>query len=197
MRRPIWLVPIVASLLGCSQQPPLPPDQFYRIYTQTPTLNHNTPRYEGILVVRRFLADGLVSERSVVYGEGERDNPLKQYAYHFWTESPTRMLQELIVPYLRRGNVASQVITPEIRVDYTLELAGKVKRLEQIRGSTSRVVVELEFGLSQPLEGNLLWAQDYLVEIECEDDSIASAVDAFNEAVSRIYTQLVEDIWSS
>lgn len=197
MHRPIWLVPIVAALVGCSQQPPLPPDNFYRIYTRTPTVNHDTPRYEGVLVVRQFLADGLVSERSVVYGEQEKDNPLKQYTYHFWTQSPTRMLQELVVPYLRRGNVASQVVTPEIRVDYTLELAGKVKRLEQIRGSTSKVIVELEFGLSQPREGSLLWVQSYLVEVECEDDSIVSAVDAFNEAVSNIYTQLVEDIWSS
>ena len=98
------------------------------------------------------------------------------------------------MPYLRGANVASEVITPEIRLEAKFELSGKIKRLEQIRGSDSRVIVELEFGLSEPRAGLLVWIENYVAEIACETDTILSAVEAFNHAVSQIYAQLVEDI---
>ena len=104
------------------------------------------------------------------------------------------MLQELLVPYLRSANVATEVITPEIRFDARFELSGKIKRLEQIRGADSRVIVELEFGLSEPRAGRLVWIESYAAEVVCESDALLSAVEAFNQAVSQIYSQLVDDI---
>ena len=177
---------------GCAQTP-APPANFYRIYIDGPQASP-AAHLDGVLVVRRFLADGLVSERSMVYGEGAGPNPLLQYHYHSWTESPTRMLQELLVPYLRNANVATEVITPEIRFDARFELSGKIRRMEQIRGADSRVIVELEFGLSEPRAGRLVWIESYVAEVACETDSLLSAVEAFNQAISRIYSQLVDDI---
>ena len=103
------------------------------------------------------------------------------------------MLQELLVPYLRSTNVATEVITPEIRFDAKFEISGKIKRLEQMRGADPRVIVELEFGLSEPRAGRLIWISSYVEEVAC-GDSILSAVDAFNKAVSQIYARLVDDI---
>ena len=149
MRTSIWLFFSLFLAAGCAQAP-VPAANFYRIYAQAPEASSSDFYLDGVLVVRRFLADGLVSERSVVYGEGAGPNPLQQYHYHAWTESPTRMLQELLVPYLRNANVASQVITPEIRIDAKFELTGKIKRLEQIRGSDSRVWWSSSSGLVSP-----------------------------------------------
>ena len=192
MRPAGWLIFLVVLTAGCAQAP-VPPSHFYRIYTEQPPATGSHRYLDGVLVVRRFLADGLVSERSVVYGEGVGPNPLQQYHYHSWTESPTRMLQELLVPYLRSTNVATEVITPEIRFDAKFEISGKIKRLEQIRGPDSRVIVELEFGLSEPRAGRLIWIGSYVEEVAC-GDSILSAVEAFNQAVSQIYARLVDDI---
>ncbi len=192
MRTAGWLIFSVVLTAGCAQAP-VPPTYFYRIYTEEPQATPSVTHLDGVLVVRRFLADGLVSERSVVYGEGAGPNPLQQYHYHSWTESPTRMLQELLVPYLRSANVATEVITPEIRFDAKFEISGKIKRLEQIRGPNSRVIIELEFGLSEPRAGRLIWIENYVAEVEC-GDSILSAVEAFNQAVSQIYSRLVDDI---
>ena len=196
MRVSVLLIAMVVLVTGCAQAP-VPATYFYRIYTEDPVEAVSQVRLDGVLLVRRFLADGLVSERSVVYGEGGGPNPLQQYHYHSWTESPTRMLQELLVPYLRDANVASEVITPEIRFDAKFELGGKIKRLEQIRGTDARVVVEVEFGLSEPRAGRLIWIENYVAEVDCESDSILSAVDAFNQALSQIYARLVVDIRKS
>lgn len=193
MRTALWLFCFAFLAAGCAQAP-VPPANFYRIYTTDQQSQAVDVHLDGVLVVRRFLADGLVSERAIVFGEGVGPNPLQQYHYHAWTESPTRMLQELLVPYLRSNSVAIEVITPEIRHDAKFELSGKIKRMEQFRGANSRVVVELEFGLSEPRAGRLIWIDSYVSEISCESDSILSAVNAFNQAVSEIYAQLVDDI---
>jgi len=196
VRTILWLLCCVLLIGGCAQAP-VPPAKFYRIYTTNPQEAAIDAYLNGVLVVRRFLADGLVGERAIVFGEGAGSNPLQQYHYHAWAESPTRMLQELLVAYLRRNNAAVEVITPETRVDAKFELSGKIKRMEQIRGADTRVVVELEFALSEPRAGRLIWVDTYLVEIDCESDSILSAVEAFNRAVSEIYAQLVDDIRKS
>ncbi len=185
---------IVIALAGCAQ-PEVPPDNFYRLYPESAVEGRDQPRFEGVLVVNRFQADGLVSERSLVYADDDAPNPLKQYHYHYWTESPTRMLQELVVRYLRSANVATQVITPETPALSSYEVSGKIKRLEQIRGSRSRVVVELEFVLTRSREASVLWVQDYLVEATSKDDSVKAAVEAFNQAIGDVCLRLVNDLW--
>jgi ABC-type uncharacterized transport system auxiliary subunit len=149
---------------------------------------------DGVLIVRRFLSDGLVGERSVVYSDSDNDNPLFQYHYHHWTESPTRMLQEQLVPYLRRAHVAREVVTPDIQVDAEYEILGKILRLEQLRGDSPRVVVDIEFSLTKTRRPELILLRRYSVEVACADESLVAAVNAFNDAVSQIFAELSDDI---
>jgi len=183
----------VLWLLGCST-PPQPPDQFYRVYADDIPQSTEPVRLSGVLMVRRFLSDGLVGERSVVYGTSTSENSLFQYHYHHWTESPTRMLQEQLVPYLRKANLADEVVTPDVQIDARYELLGKIRRLEQIRGDAPRVVVELEFALTDRDQGELLSLKSYATEVACTDDSLVAVMDAFNEAVSDVFARLVADV---
>jgi ABC-type uncharacterized transport system auxiliary subunit len=196
VRRSNWLVLSIIFIAGCAS-PPTPPDQYYRIYADEISESDLEPPLDGVLVVRRFLSDGLVGERSVVYSDGDDDNPLFQYHYHHWTESPTRMLQEQLVPYLRRAHVAREVTTPDIQVDAEFELLGKIRRMEQLRGDSPKVTVDFEFALTRTRRAELIWLQSYTVEVLCRDDSLVAAVAAFNEAVSQIFAELSEDIHSN
>ena len=190
-----WSLLAVSVLLvaGCAS-PPTPPDQYYRIYADDVAESEQGAALEGVLVVRRFLSDGLVGERSLVYGDNANDNPLQQYHYHHWTESPTRMLQEQLVPYLRQARIAEEVVTPDVQVEPKYELLGKIRRLEQLRGDTTRVTVDLEFSLTELRHSNLILLDSYEVEVACRDSSLVAAVDAFNTAVSQIFAELSQDI---
>ncbi len=190
-----WIGLLLAASLVCGcAQPPVPEDSFYRLSTLAGSPRPVPPsRLDGTLVVRRLQADGLLSERSLVYAGGSTAAALQQYHYHFWTDSPTRLLQEVLVPYLRGAHVATEVITPEIGTDAKFELSGKVQRFEQIRGASPRVVVEMEFALSEPLAAKLLWVHGFRAEVECADESISTAVGAFNSAVTQIFDRLVKD----
>ena len=184
--RSLAVILVVASGLGGCGQANVPEERFYRL--EVPV--HSTAgvvRLPGVLVVQRFTADGLTAQRPLVYGTLDAPHELRQYNYHFWADTPTRMLQELTVDVLRGAGLANQVLTPELRALADYELTGKIKRLEHLRGEASMVTVRLELALSR-IDGNqLVWLEDLSAEHPTEDDSVASATRAMGGALSEIY----------
>ncbi len=181
----------MAMIYGCAT-PEVPDDRFYRV--RLPDVSSSsTPQLDGVLVVDRFLADGLIAERPLVYGAAKSPNQLQQYNYDYWVEPPSRMLQEELVRYLRLAGLAEKTVTPELRIRPDFELRGKIRRLEHLRGDPSKVVVDMEFALRSG-RGDILWVDEYRSEVEVGDSKVSSAVLAFNQAVTEIYARLLSDI---
>jgi ABC-type uncharacterized transport system auxiliary subunit len=182
----------VAALAGCAQQK-IPQDSFYRLSNSASVSPAGAP-LDGTLVVPRFLSDGLLSERPVVFALNNSPQRLQQYNYHFWVESPSRMIQELTVDYLRKANLAPRVVTPEFRTPGDYELTGKIKRFEQVQGRPPRAVVTLEFGLYRVRDGHLLHLESYEKSIPLNDEDVSRATVAMGVAVQQILAGLVQDI---
>jgi len=186
------IVLVFAALAGCGQSK-VPQDSFYRL-TDPDSVAPAASGLNGVLVVPRFLSDGLLSERPVVYAAAESPEKLQQYNYHFWTEPPARMLQELTVDYLRKARVASTVVTPDFRAAGAFELIGKIRRLEQIRGNGRRAVVSLEFGLYRIDDRRLMLLRSYDQKVDLNGEDVAEAAAAMSDAVSEILAALVRDM---
>lgn len=183
---------LVAGCGGTAEAPPA--DTYYRLDVAAPAPQGDGTLLDGALVVRRFGADGTVSQRPLVYADAGSRHALHQYSYHLWADPPPRMAQELTVDMLRAASVAAPVVTPEVRVDARYELTGKIKLFEHLRGEASSVVVGLEFHLHRLSDGQLLLVQDYVVERPAADASVTEATRAMNEALGEIYARLVTDI---
>ncbi len=192
MNRSLAIGLILAALAGCAQ-PEFPQDSFYRLSDSASVSPAGAP-LDGTLVVPRFLSDGLLSERPVVFTLTNSPQRLQQYNYHFWVKSPSRMIQELAVDYLRKANLAPRVVTPEFRAPGDYELTGKIKRLEQVRGRPARAVVTLEFGLYRIRDGRLLYLETYEKSIPLDDEDVGRATAAMGVAVQQILAGLVQDI---
>lgn len=184
---------VIAALSGCGGQPMVPQDTFYRL-TAVGQVPSGSSRLDGVLVVPRFLADGVFSERPVVYATASSPETLQQYNYHFWAESPSRMLQELTVDQLRQAGAAPMVATPEFRAAATYELIGKIKRLEQRRGRSPGAVVSLEFGLYRIADRHLLFLKSYDQTIPANGEGVGEATAAMSRGVSQILALLAADI---
>lgn len=193
MKRRQLLLSSLILFSGCAPPGVVPQDSFHRI-SDPESVTRAGAMLDGILVVPRFLANGLVSERPIIYVQANSPQVLKQYNYHFWSESPTRMIQEKTVEYLRRAGIAPMVVTPEFRAAADYQLTGKILRLEQARGASPRVVVSLEFGLYRVRNNRLLHLQTYLQEVALEGDDVGRASSAMGFAVMKILGRLTEDL---
>ena len=180
-------------LMGCAQ-PLLPEDHFYRVAVAEPDQRLQSALLNGTLEVQRFLADGLIAGRPIVYSDSSQPNALFEYHYHFWVQAPTLLLRDALVEYLRAAGVAKAVVTPELRVDPDFVLAGKIHRLERVVGAEPNTVVALELSLRETGTDRLLVLETYRLQVAPTDDSVAGAVSAINQALSRLFADFTADL---
>ncbi|MDX1434347.1 MAG: ABC-type transport auxiliary lipoprotein family protein, partial [Gammaproteobacteria bacterium] len=156
-------------LAGCAQQPvSVQEEQFYRLTVAPPAARPPPPVIDGVLEVERFLANGLLTDRAVAYARADAPDVLHQYRYHFWSDTPTRMLQLATVDYLRTARVAGGVVTPELRMDPRWVVSGRLLRFERIvDGSEARVALELDLALRDVEADALLFHETYRDERPC------------------------------
>ena len=182
------------SLAGCAGSG-APDEHFYRLEVPAVAAANaaakKRPILDGTLVVQRFVADALLSQRPLVFAEGESPRDLKQYNYHLWADPPPRLIQELTADTLRQAGIAPMVVTPELRADAQFELIGKIKRLEHLRGEPGSVKAEIEFGLYRLDSGRLEWVEYLYEERKLTGPGIAHAVNALGEALAAIYGRLI------
>jgi len=187
----VSLVASVVALAACAQ-PELPKDHYYRLQVQAP--DKDKVLFKGTVEVERFLADGLTAGRPIVYSEAGSDHQLLQYHYHFWTEPPVVMLRDQLIDFLRAAKVADMIVSPEMRSRPDYRLTAKIKRLEKIVGAKPSAVVELQLGLQDEQNGDIIHLANYRVEVGAQSDSVGDAVIAMNKALTEIYSRFVASL---
>lgn len=180
---------------GCAQAP-LPEDQYFRLHAAAPPAL-GAPRLPGALVVKRFAADGLLSQRALVYARSDAPQALYQYHYHLWADTPTAMLQQVFAGALREARVADQVVTPSMGVGAGHALAGRIVRLEHLLGEPAGVVVELELAVFDDRAHELIMLRTYRLQLDVPGPGVGAAVSAMNDALTRIVARFVADLAAS
>ncbi|MFB0991791.1 MAG: ABC-type transport auxiliary lipoprotein family protein, partial [Rhodospirillales bacterium] len=185
----------IGFLTACGSAPPVPEDQYYRlqaIYASEPL---TTKPLAGTIEVDRFVADGLTSERAIVYSDIQKPNQVRAYHYDFWIKPPTVMLRDELVSFLRKSKISDAVVTPEMRVNAEYALTGKIKHLEQVKMESGyRTILEVELGLRHPNTGKLLFLDTYRLENDASGSSGGAAVKSLNTAQSIIYSEFLTSI---
>lgn len=194
-RNLIIALPLLA-LGACGGQSTVPEDQFYRLPAPEVSATSATLT-DGAIFVEQFLADGIQRERALVYTEASTPTKLLQRHYHFWTDSPARLLRDQLIDYLRAAN-AGRVITDSPEVPAELSIYGKISRLDQIVDSGSAMVdVVVDFRVQKAGSEAPVLVRQYERTQSLHDQSVEAAVTAFGAALSEIYAQLVSDMAAS
>lgn len=181
-------------LAGCATQAPVPSDRYYRLQAVFASEALSSPKFAGIFEIERFTADGLTAGRPIVYVEDGDPNQLREYNYHFWTQAPTIMLRDELVTYLRAAKVSKSVVIPEMRLDPTFVMTGRIRTLEQVLGSTNGTRLELEVAIRRISDGKLMFLKSYAQETAQASPGVASAVDALNKSLNVIFSDLLQDL---
>ena len=172
LSRPVWMLASALALAACAQ-PEVPADSYYRLQVVS-TAPMSQPIFKGTLEVNRFVADGLVAGRPIVYTAAHQPHRVQEYNYHFWIEPPTVLLRDQMVAFLRAGKIADRVTTPEVRVPADHVLTGKIIRLEKIDGSAPMGVLEIELAVRRA-EGKLVFLDVYKMEVAASTELFSAA----------------------
>lgn len=182
------------TLVACGGGGSVPQDSFYRLTIDDPGRRYGKPLLDGTVEVTRFEADGLTSERALVYQES--GPTLRQYRTHYWVDTPTRLLQEATVKALRAAEAAPRVVTPDARVRSDYRVAGRLERLQHSPGDggAAGVIVAAEFEVTQARSGGLVLLRRYETRREVVDDSVPAAAVAFRDALTDIMGRFLDDL---
>jgi ABC-type uncharacterized transport system auxiliary subunit len=187
------LMLLVTGWLGCASGP-APRDHFYRLDIAAPA-ELPSPALPGVLEVDRLRVEAIAQGRRMLYRDASLPNVIGQYNYHFWADPPGLMLQDQLAQSLRAAGAAKVVVTPGIHVDSDFSLKGRLVRLERHTGSGApRIAVEIEFSLLRAKGNELLLQKNYSEERAVAGDDIGRSITAYQDAVSTIFQQLVDDL---
>ena len=187
------LAPILAGCLGSAPQ--VPRDHYYRLLVPTPPPQTTQAALPGVMTVELLQADGLLRERPLLYSKSGQSHELQQHNYHYWNDAPPRMLQDQMVAYLRRSNVARLVVSPDLRIRPDYQVSGKAKRLERLLGGgPPRVFVEIELALLRVADESLLVVDSYAAEEPAADETVEAAIVALNKATTKVFERFLAEV---
>lgn len=192
MRRGMLII-LIASIISCAQQQPVPSDHFYRLPDPQSSSVLDTPLVNGMVLVKQFQTDGLHIERAILYTNDEQSIELKQYRYHFWQDSPSRLVRDHLVAYLRDANMAPIVVTDNGSAAEVV-VSGKIKQFEQrIWNNDAEAVVALEFRVDRATEVQPILLKDYRTQVAVDGDSMRATVTAFDKALLELFEAFLAD----
>ena len=192
--RLLVLALITVLLSACAGLARVPEDRFYRLATPEPAHHLDWPAVTRSVVVQPLEADGLYTERAIIFSEDPGHRVLQQYHYHFWLDAPGRLLQDYVAAYLRASGLAGRVSAEYSGAPADYVVSGRVRRFERLLdGEGGQVVVALQLRLLPPDSDSPLVAGQYQAA-KPDGGSLAGSVEAFERALDSILAEFVGDV---
>lgn len=184
---------LVAALLGgCGTTARVPEDNFYRLDIATPAARLDAPVLTGVLSVQAGAAAPVYRDRAFLYSEARTPGRLQRYHYHYWTDTPPRLLQRALADHLRAAGVADTVVMPEDGIDARYRLRLDIERFEHVRGHDSGVVaVAARLNLSESGSGTLLLQERIEAEAAVQGGEHVDLAAAYRRATQELYARIV------
>ncbi|MCU7813295.1 MAG: PqiC family protein [Candidatus Thiodiazotropha sp. (ex Notomyrtea botanica)] len=188
---------LVWSLLltACATSEPIPEDHFYRLLSPSNPTPLEKPIINGVLKVEPIKAFGIYRERAILFSRSDSPEILKQHHYHHWIDTPTRLIRDQLVDYLRKSAIAETVAGAQIGMKGDVRLHLELKHFERVLHPSGSVSVKVRLDAMIADKSNRpLKVVSYLQEAPAESNSIAASVAAINLALVEIYRNLMEEM---
>jgi len=187
---------VILVLAACAKAPPVTPDSFYRLPEPAAVGMSAVPLSQGIMLVRPLLSDGLRSERAILFSDDPRGLVLRQHHYHFWVDTPQRLVQRQLIAYLRARQAAPLVVADsDVPADQVI--SGHITRFEYSRDGERRTVhLGLELRLDAIGRGRPLLLYDYQEDLPVAGAGMDAVVQTFEQGLAHIFKAFVDDAYA-
>lgn len=177
-----------AALAACAQPSP-PQDRFYRLDATAAEPGLPAP-LTATLEVSRPVADGVLSERPLVYQDGH--GVLGRYRYDLWSDPPALLWQRALIDALRQSAIAGTVVGTDLRAQPDWSVRTHLSRFELL-AAQAKVVVSVELAVSSVKDGRVILLKTYTAEQPSPAEPQAAAA-ALSRASADILTRFVADL---
>lgn len=189
----LFLLAFIVS--GCGTAPPLPEDRYYRIELAAPEKIVQVPLLQGGLLVDRLQTDALRSGRAIVYREDEKPLQLQRHHYHFWSESPAKLIQHQLASFLEQARVADYVFNTDHALPHQYRLTGRVVEFDRVEGKEQTTsAIELQFVLTRRGVKGPLLSETYHAETVVNGQDMHEFARATQQALGQVLDALNHDI---
>lgn len=181
----VALLVMLTLAAACGTVAPPPRDQFHRLVPEAPAVQP-APADAPLVTVAPFGASGLLGQRALVYAAAD-GTTLEPYGYHFWIDSPRKLLQESLADHLRRTLQARILTAASAREG--LVIRGQVYRFERFgtAGAADQAIVSLGFEVFRADASNPVLTRRFERRVTLEGDDIAGYVAATSAATREIF----------
>lgn len=185
---------VASALLAACASPPPPKEVFYRFDPLSDAADSEQV-FEGNLRVDPLRAQGILSERALLFSRSESPGKLEQYRYHHWIKPPAQLLTDGLILHLQQAGIASQVIATGIRAEVDYSVDGELLRLERVIGDDQETVaVEILLRVQRFSTRELVMQKHYLETVAVNGDNMTDVIRAMSLAQQQIYAKFVSDL---
>ena len=176
-------------------------EHFYSLPDNGPGYKFKSPMLRGVLGISPIDADGIRSDRRMLFKKSNSPLELRLHHFRFWTDSPTKLVQQKIADYFRRMGLANKVIRykPGNKVDYLLH--GRLLKFERYvdtKSNQDKVLVSIELNISKESTGQLV-VSNTVIHIREKapraanaNKTIVNAVKSFNSALTKALIMFIK-----
>lgn len=187
---------VALGLAGCGGSQMVPQDQFYRLAGTASVKPLGGPVLDGSVAIASFKTTAIYHDRAIVYSESSRPLELHQHHYHFWVDSPPRLLQDKLARTLRQANVADRVFLATASNPADYHILGTLHQFEQSMGNNETSVnVAMRLELVETATAERLLVKDYAITTPpVKSGNVYAAVESFQQAVDEIMLDWVAEL---
>ncbi len=174
---------------------------YYPLPDNAPGYKFKRPVLKGILGVSPLDSDVLRGDRRMLFKLSSRPLELRLHHFRFWTDSPTKLVQQKISVYLNKIRFATKVIrfVPGNRVDYLLQgRLVKFERFVDTKSNKDEVLVSIELSITKESNGQLVapstiyHIRQKAARASSANNTIVNAVKSFKLALGKAMLQFVQ-----
>jgi len=195
--RKACLLLLALTLSGCmgGASVNIPRDHYYRLPAVTAVTPLRTPLLSGALEVSTVQTSGMLHERSILFVREQQPLEVSPYHYYYWVNTPSSLLQQHLLDYLRQKNLARSQHRYRSDTPAEFRLEGELLHFERyIRKDASEARVELDLVLRDNRSRRILLRKLYRHNAKAQSPEMADTADAFGRALGAIYRQFAQDV---
>lgn len=185
---------LIFGLAACAS-PPLPEDHYYRLDIDAASAALAAAPFAASINVQRINMTGIYGERPLLYSSAQAPTELRQYHYHYWADSPARLIQEQLADYLRATHFARDVTTLSNGATADYQINGAVQRFEQrLDNKGAQAYVVLELTMLRTADSQRLFSKSYRADIPTRDSTPLAAAQGLSQALMQCFAAFSADV---